>query len=373
VDLFALETHEFYAEPVYDDSVTDYLYTKYSLVVTAVINGLVDVVPAAGPNGLFMAYRFTGGIAGITPGPDRAPSIARGELKPGLAPGGNLNGIEVGEQIGSTRDIQIVPSRAPVTHQAVRHRLTTPRGPLYVFAGKGMESGTPPAGGFGPPGAGAELILTSPVAPYDVDCKNGPIPRLMGITAAMGDAETFMVDFAVETYVNEALQNNERPFSALLSNRWKQSHSVDKDGYTTVVTAGLALFRTDMVYALESSPDLDRPLLFMPVPQGFVREIDYVEGREDVTGIAYQYRDVQQSVNFVAGPFVGAAEITAVHRQSVTSNVDFLPRAIELAERGTQMLLNAKWLRGESSAPRGAGRTPPPIPKLPSRVRGPRP
>jgi hypothetical protein len=192
-----------------------------------------------------------------------------------------------------------------------------------------------------------------------VDAKNGPTPKLLGITAAMGDAETLIVDFAIETYINEATENNARPNSALLSNRWKQRHSVGRDGYTTVTTEGIAIFRTDLVYFTDTSPDVSRTLIFMPVPKGFVREVDYVDTREDVTGIIYGYHDTQQSVNFVAGPYVGAAEITAVHRQSVTSNVDFLATAVQIAERGLGMLLNAKWLKGERAAA-GAARPPKP-------------
>lgn len=354
VDMFAIETHEFIAEPVYDDSMTDYLYTRYSIHVTAVVNGQVRV----DPGNLFMSYNFNGGVAGSSPPNTRSPSPFVGNMTPGSPPFGTTDpiGISEGPAAIDPRSIVITPVPVPLTHQAIRHRLTVPRAPLYIFTGGGMETGTPPAGGFGAPNpAVSTLFLTSPVAPFSVDAKNGPIPRVLNLTAAFGDAQTCLVEFAVETYVNEANENNARPFSSILSNRWRQRHTVDEDGYTTISTQGVSIFRTDFVYNEENSPDISRQIVFMPIPQGFVRTVDYVDTREDVTGIEYAYTDKQVPVNFVAGPFVGAAQITAVHRQSVTSNVDFLPTAIALAERGMGMVLNAKWLRARESTPPSAG------------------
>lgn len=365
VDLFAVDTHEFTAEPVYDDTGTDYLYTRYSIVVTAMVNGQLRT-PSPTLNNLSMSYDFVGPEAGATPPVTRPPSPFVGALVPGAA-----DGIDVAPT-SAPRGITFVAVGTPLTHAAVRHRLTTPRAPLYVFSGPGMESGNPPVGGFGAPQAPAQLFLTSPAAPYEVDAKNGPFPKLLGVTSAVGDAQTLMVEFAVETYVNEAKENNARPYSSLLSNRWKQSHAFGKDGYVTIVTEGTAIFRTDVVYNEDTSPDVARQIIFMPVPYGFVREVDDVSTREDVTGIYYRYRDTQQSVNFVAGPFIGAAEITAVHRQAVTSDVNLLPAAVALAERAMNMLLNAKWLKAKAPPEGAAG-----PPRLPGRVmapgRGPRP
>lgn len=357
IDLFAIETHEFTAEPVYDDTLTDYLYTKYTVVVTAMMNGQVRVTQ---PN-LSMSYEFTGAPVGPTPPVSRAPSPFVGTMTPGAPVGSDPIGIAEAVATGAPRGVVITPVTTPITHQAVRHRLTTPRAPLYIFAGGGMETGSPPAGGFGPPNpAVSELFLSSPQAPTSVDAKNGPIPKILSIPTFHGDSETLMVDFAVETYINEAEQNNARPFSSLLSNRWKQRHSVDAAGWTTIVTAGLAIFRTDLVYFEDNSPDLSRQIIFEPIPPSFTRIVDYVETSEDVTGITYGYTDTQVPVNFVAGPFIGAGEITAVHRQSVAANVDLLGAAIGMGERGVQMILNAKWLKGEGRPGRGGGGTPPP-------------
>lgn len=350
IDMLAIETLGFSAEPVYDDTVTDYLYTRFWLHVVALVNGDVSPLPIVMPA---MQYNFTGGVAPPAPVSRRAPSAPRAAIAPGGA-----DGLDVGAQVGQSRDVVFAPATgAPLTHAAVRHRLSIPRAPLFVFAGGGFEANNPPAG-FAPPRLPlAEMILASPVAPFSVDCKNGPIPRKFDVTAALGDAMTFVVEFEIETYVNEAVENNERPNSLLLSNRWKQSHAVARDGFTTVATEGLALFRTDLVYQLDTSPDVERPVLFMPIPRGFTREIDYVEGREDVTGVAYRYTDTQQPSNFVAGPFVGAADVTAVHEQSVVSDVDFLGKGAELVMSGANLMLTRKWLM-EKAVRTGGGRGP---------------
>lgn len=361
IDLYALETQEFSASPVYDDSKSDYLCTKFTVHVVAVVNGDVSPLPQIMPS---MSYAFTGGVVGPAPVATRAPSVARGRLVPGAG-----DGISVGAQAGESRDVVFTPATRPaLTHAAIRHRLSTPRAPLYVFAGGGFEINNP-AGGFAPPRAPlAELILASPRAPASVDCRSGPLPIKFEVFVALGDANTFMVDFQIETFVNEAEENNERPNSMLLSNRWKQSHSVARDGFTTVVTEGVAHFRADMLYQLDTSPDVERPLLFMPIPQGFVRDVDHVTGDEDALAIRYAYTDTQQPSNFVAGPFVGAADISAVHQQSVVSNIDILGRAAEIAMTGSNLMLTRKWLT-ERAVRGGGGRAGPVAPGAPGASR----
>jgi len=336
--MMPLATHYFNFESVYDDSNTDYLYSRCSMATRSIASGLSSVVPI--PNGPPMNYAFgesettlsTVGVV-LRPPPTTTPPNANLTVPPGFGLRARSNStlraivrdpIPAGGGPNGTQDI----------HKAIRYRLSIPRGKLYIFWGTGMEGGSPPAGELTPPSTQlARLFLESPTPEQRCDCKNGPFPRLLGISQAYGDAQTLEVDWAVETFVNEAALNNVRTPGALLSNRFAQTHEVLEDGYTVITTEGVAIYRTDSVYSNPHSPDEDRPFLFMPIPQGFTRHILYVRGRDDVTGVEYAFQDKQQSVNFVAGPFVKAASISAVHRQAVSSSIDFSGSALNAYER----------------------------------------
>lgn len=323
-----LETHYFDWESVYDDHGVDYLYSRVGFAGRFVINSLTSIVQQV-LNGPPVNYDFgpldTGGSTATprrtnptTFTPPNVPGTA------GIAP----------QSPDTYRQIIRDPNggSTELSHQAIRFRLQAPRGKLYVFWGKGMEAGSPPAGELTPPTL-ARLFLESPSPGFLVDCKNGPIPRLFSVVEAFGDANTLMADWGVETYVNEASLNSVVHPGAMVSNRFSQTHSIDASGYTTMTTEGDAVFRTDLLYANDVAPDSLRSIAFMPIPQGFTREVLYVKGREDVTGVSYAYRDTQVPVNFVAGPFAKAASISVVHRQAVTTRNDLYSGALGVYER----------------------------------------
>lgn len=347
IDLFFIETTTFDWSSVYDDSGTDYLYDRVEIVGRAVVNGQEAIVkPVNGTPGPFMSYKYKGQESSEPPNFQLFPRVTDiiSPTPPVLVNGvpsiSGFTGINVSEQ-SNLRSISFVANAPPLTHATIRHRLSSPRGKLYIFTGMGMETGIPGAGTssppvYGPSGKNGEVIITlqSPQAEEDVcDCKNGPIPKILAVHNTIGADQTMMVDWACETYINEDKSNNVRPYGAMLSNRFKQVHMVDSDGYTTIETHGVAIFRTDFVYSLPESPDQLRPLNFMPISQGFRREILYVEGREDVTGVAYGYRDIQVHVNFAAGPYIKAASIATNHRQSVISNTNVIESVISAGER----------------------------------------
>lgn len=336
-----LETHEFNFESVYDDSGVDYLYSRVSFAGRSVVNGLAAVREASGldiVNGPQMNYKFKSQEANLTVG----GFVPR--ANPTTTPPPNVpNSFGMQARNNSTyREIVLNPpgNETQQTHESVRFRLQVPRGKLYLFWGFGMETKNPPVGSLEPPSQVGRLFLESPGPSQQVDAKNGPIPRLFNVVEAFGDAQTLIVDWGVETYVNEALNNEVRSLSALLSNRFSQTHSVDSSGYTTMTTTGTAIFRTDDLWKRDSegtgqflTPDAFRGNVFMPVPLGFTREILYVTGRADVTGVDYSYRDTQVPVNFVAGPFAKAASISCVHRQAITTRNDLYLGALSAYER----------------------------------------
>lgn len=349
VDLMPLETHYFNWEPVYDDSQTDYLYTRVSMATRSVVNGLSSVLDIT--NGPPVNYGFAEEVSLGSPTPvlrekptTTPPTnviVPGGGTVPTVPPGFGLKARNNStyREIIRNPNVGGGPNGTHATHAAIRHRLSVPRGKLYIFWGSGMESGTPLAGKLTPPSTEqARLFLESPLPSTRCDCKNGPFPKLLGVTEAFGDATTLLVDWAVETFVNEASDNNVRTPGALLSNRFSQSHEVIETGYTVITTEGTAIFRTDFVYpSTESpdghSPDEDRPFIFMPIPQGFTRKILYVRGRPDVTGVDYAYQDKQEAVNFVAGPYVKASSIVALHRQAISTKVDLTGSVLGAYER----------------------------------------
>lgn len=338
IDLGVTETISFSVVPVYDDTGTDYLYSKVSMTVRAVVNGQVDIVTRKAGNGPFLSYKLDNASTSITTSLTRTPgvlvttgggtgAVAEARSPDDLTPvtpsttpftttptGGS---IKAGS--GSLGGVTISPVTTSITHQAIRHRLSTPRGQLLVFTGDVQSSVN-------------DLFLKSPVDGYVTDCKNGPSPKLLDVQYAYGNDITLSVVWSCETYINEGPLNSVPNTGALLSNRFAQRQIIDKNGYTTSFTAGVALFRTDFLYKLFQSPDNYRPVLFMPINPGCVREDIQVEGLPDVTGVSYSYRDRQIPVNFPAGPVIRAASISVYHRQAISSGALF-GGALEAYER----------------------------------------
>lgn len=345
VDLMPIETHVMDTEAVYDDSGVDYLYSRFTASVRAMVSGQsMTVLPLTGTNvNSFINYAWMSSQSGDqTAIPRDTPTLVPPTTFTGTGPTTPPDkGIDYKTK-SPLRTIAVVRNSPPLTHQVIRHRLSTPRGKLYVFSGPGVDlpagitttvpdppggrptvTGNTSIGGRVQTSLNATDVLMMIEAPVDnapCDCKNGPLPRLLGIHGVEGDAGVFVVDFSIEAYFNEADMNNVVPSGALLSNRFSQGHEVREDGFTTITTQGKAIFRTDRLYETMTNPDSNRPILFMPILQGFVRENINVVGLPDATGVVYSYRDRQVYVNFPAGPYVGAASISAIHRQAIVSN-----------------------------------------------------
>ncbi len=344
VELGILNINECVGEAVYDDTLTDYLYTRYSISVSAVVNGQAEVrrwtpptsyerqddslvldrydddiehaPPGAAPD---IANRPTG--TSVAPQPFGVKSPGRGSY-PGIVPPvvgfvpGTIRtvtrpGSELTSppsSLGGLYRIVRTPNAAPLTDAAIRHRLQTPRGRLYIFSGTGDEDD-------------GNLLLRSPAEDDDVcDARNGPIPRLYGIQAAMGEDGTFMVEFQIETYICET-EENRGLGSALLSNRFSMKHSVSDEFFLDIMVEGVAHFRTDKLYEAPSglSPDDFRLSLVPPVPFGMVRGNIIVEGLPDGTGIRYSFMDRQVKSNFVMGAFARAAKVSVSHKQALVN------------------------------------------------------
>lgn len=343
IDLMVLETYAFETEAVYDDTGVDYLYTRVSMVARCVVNGEARQVTGAA-NGPFISYAFgtlptppPPGAAPFRSAPASVPATPAGATPPLTVPGGT--GLDRGIATTVPRPVVRVPNQPAVSLRAIRHRLEVPQRQLFIFADAGgVEAGRPPVGSTDPAlPPGGNILVSSPGVGFVCDCNNGPKPKLLAVHTVLND-QTMLVDYQIETFINEAVENAANPNGPILSNRFAQRHDVGLDGYTTVSTDGTAIFRTDLIYGADGggarvTPDVFRGVLFMPILQGFVRENIVVEGLPDVTGVRYAYQDRQVSVNFVAGPYAKAASISAVHRQAVTSDVNLPATILGTTER----------------------------------------
>lgn len=333
--------HEFKITPVYDDSQTDYFYSRVTYLSESIVNGQSRVVngPAPGPS---ISYQKDG------PGESFPASIIRNpnNFIPTVGPVPQpSSGIDIGLATSNPVLILRQPNLPPLTHSVIRQRLSQPQGQLYIFNGPGQEVGLDPNSSGPPTGSLVNLIIASPLQGYIVDCNNGPKPHLFDVIGDYGDGNSYVVVWGVETFINEATLNGIAPALALLSNRFSQGHSVDDEGFTTITTTGTAIFRSDLIYANQISPDSLRASMFIPIPLGFTRHIDYVRGLESSVGITYGYTDTQVKSNFVAGPYTNAVKINAVHRQAIVTDSDLLGGVLDTYERHLQRQTNKELAR----------------------------
>lgn len=281
------QTHDMILEDVYDDTGLDYLWTKWTIDATGVIN------LGAGQGGA-MSY---GTVVG---NPNPVPT-------PGL--------------------------RGFLTHANVRDALSQPRQPLIVLDTQGNILLQSP--GFAPipaaaiaPGAGAAGQVVGNVF-LDCDCDGGPKPlRPVEILSIHGDGHSLIVRFSISTTVNESVfwvtqggqsvPAQEQPSPGLtqvpplpvgnvkpkppfvLSNRWSAREELDEAAFSTRVYEGRVVFRADLLRAFFTQPvGAPNPRIAVPddfrswfarffVPFGFQRQQVIVE--QEPSGFAVRYR-----------------------------------------------------------------------------------
>lgn len=367
---------EYKEEQVYDPSGVDYLFTRHRIVGTAVVNGQKELREVGGP-----PVSYEKGDELLT-----APQFYKITAPPGTPdspPAGNVDlnnhpfgvyysptgaGVFDGDELGVTMPGGVYARRTtdleyyvliaaenavPLTHQAIRHRLAVPRAPLFVFA----ATGDPTKG---------ELLLRSPAKFGDhSDCMNGPKPLFCDIIWSAGEADTHLIQFGIETYINEShLQGPDeqaRKARPLLSNRFSMRHTVSEDQVCVIDVEGEAYFRTDGVYGgtggtgFPLNPDEYRVNLFLPVPFGFVRGNIVVEGMPAANGVRYSFNDRQMPVHFPGGVYHGATRVEAVHTQAIITDTDLIHAGAQLFHGFTDRMLNNKWLRGDDASPKAGG------------------
>jgi hypothetical protein len=265
-----------------------------------------------------------------------------GSTTVGAAPGGLLDPAIA---FAGRPKLKIVPAPgpAPLTMRLLNSRLNEPRGLLFFFAGDGEPD---------------DLIFRSHGFNQYCDCRNGPLPVATGITKAFGAGETFFVNFQVQCHVDLLERLPTDPPPIVLSNRFSTTHEIDADSYLQIHVDGEAHFRTDRLYDLQFNADALRQSLFLPVPAGFMRGGIEVHGSEDGASVRYSYIDRQMPVNFVAGRYVNATQISAVHRQALGNGKDLFSTALDAYQSVTNARIMQQQLRQL-----GTNRRAPRIPK----------
>lgn len=360
IELGILTLNEFVSESVYDESQTDYLYSRISINVTAIVNGQTEITEVAGPptsysidytnqdshNKHIRTHLPEGlsdpGIATVeTPDVNTTSHDHGMQLPGGPASGPGKMGLYADDNT-RPKNFHLIkqPVKSVTSTIALRQFLTVPRRQLFVFT----DDGDP---------AKSNLLLHSPEFGFHTDCKNGPIPKLFAINKALGDGSTFVINFQIETFINEQLHNplflygRRKETMALarrylLSNRFSMTHILDEDYFLNSAVEGKALFRTDLMYKDNFSPDDFRSFLFLPIPYKCIRTDIQVQGLPDGTGVRYSFVDREQRMQFPGGAKIGAARISAIHRQACAIESELFSDGVSAALSGYERLTGVR-------------------------------
>lgn len=312
---------DFERQPILDDSKVDYLFTKFTINAIALCNSQQAFEkPIDRAMGMSFVRDSAPGVP-FTPAP--APGI--NALPPNLRQASDL-----GTDFTRTRTSPII------TDNVIRHWLKVPRRQLFVTDSQGNQ------------------ILRTPKPGFYVDANNGPNVVVYSVQEILGDARTFVVHFQVETYINECEENEGRTttskFASLISNRFSQHHELDEDYFLTIITQGIAHYRTDMIYTRMNPDDL-RPFLFLPIPYGFKRVDIQVSSNASVNAIRYQFVDKQIPYQYVKGNMINATRASVNFVESVYSSSNPLGNVVNFVERYYGFKVNRRFAREADAAP----------------------
>jgi len=244
------------------------------------------------------------------------------------------------------------PALTTVTWPLIYQRLLQPRGQLFVYENTGAAN---------------EIIIHSPGFNYHCDANGGPIPHHLQITHVQGDGVTFFVNWACTTYLRRLRRADIN--DPLLSNRWVMTHHIRDGSYTDIEVEGHAHFDLGIIHKNALDADNYRPLLLLPIPQGYERRDMEITESEDGRTIHYHFIDHQVDIMFPAGPYVAAVEIDGEHEQYTLCEDDVLGGMLGSLDSA----LNRKWLgdtmkpeKKEKKKKKGGGSPrPPKTPKTP--------
>jgi hypothetical protein len=253
VDLKIVRFLECSRTPEYDQSGTDYLWTRYRISVEAIYSA---------NRGLNWPY-----------------AVAYTGTTPLTATVGRDDGTFVNPIVDTTSN--------PInTDRSLIHALSIPRRKLVLSFG--LE-------------AGNQIWISSPIDTLPCCMISGPIPIDVSVQEIRGEAGMFLVRFTVETALNFCGSDGKQT-DILLSNRWTASTSADENFFETRTFKGRAIFRSDLVHDLHLAVDLWRLNLIPPMPVNCKRHIiDLTVGPDGYT-YDYEIQDVEQEVPYLDQP-----------------------------------------------------------------------
>jgi hypothetical protein len=127
------------------------------------------------------------------------------------------------------------------------------------------------------------------VGPQD-DVRNGPFPRNLKVTEIQG-TNTFQVSFRIEAHINQC-PNAPSIKQPMISNRWRQTVTIDEDMLTRKTTTGKLIIRGGQ----NLNPDDFRFAVFPPIPVDFHRvQSEYIV-QEDGLALLYTFADQELTV-----------------------------------------------------------------------------
>lgn len=179
------------------------------------------------------------------------------------------------------------------TDNYVRFLLMQPRRPLYY-----AEGGAP--------------ILDIPANQANgdaIDCENGPIPQACSVVR-IASSRLFYVRFVIKASILECPPNSFA--SAIASNRYSRSESIDTQYRSTLVTSGVAKFRSNVLAAIGQTADDFRGYVIPPPIAGYQRKA--VNIGLSPSGISFEYTtvDVEQFIDLGSPAIAESAASTGI-------------------------------------------------------------
>lgn len=154
---------------------------------------------------------------------------------------------------------QYVPGNLPMeTDSAIRHFLMQPR--KYLIYQEG----------------GIDILIIEAIDEFGnaIDAYNGPIPMSCTITRIAG-VSLFYVNYVVKCFVIECPEGtdcqNPATCCALVSSRYARSEQLDDQYRSTLITNGIAYFRSDILDQMGVDADYFRSFLIPPQANGYKR------------------------------------------------------------------------------------------------------
>ena len=240
-------------EAVFDKAKINYLYTRHTLVVRAIL------APTVGEHQLGTRYK-----------PDTAvlePTAFSGPLKVNQ---GNMGNAVVGPN----------PITGLESDNAIRHTLMAPRGRLvYVVGGN--------------------YLIDSPHGGQACDVTFGPIPLFCHVEKVAGMG-TISVLFGIQTDLSQCPLFEDK-FPAVMSHEYSQQVEIDDQFRTKRTTRGEIRLRADVSASMPCTPDAFREYFALSCPAHYKRDSIRVVQHPDMTRLEYAIVDMEKERPIING------------------------------------------------------------------------